>query len=524
MTPLEMMGSFGAGPGPQEPAAPPMGGALGQAQTGPDPIANAEMYIGGLQSELLPGADPLRQFGAAALPSLSELANTRKERREARQMMIDAYLQNNRPPIADPMGRMLAAIASAPRGQGTASLFGAGISASQGAREENAKMQAAREAAAAKANYEGLGAEADDLRSDLRTAADIARGTQPQKPKQFSTLVNEVLERRNQVFDKLVKLGADASTPESFDAIERRIDREVAPLVKALMVEYPQYKDLMVNSMPQMFASYGRDQNQPAKPVTPALTRPDPGSIATPKPAAAQVPPESPFTQFIGDPPPVKSVQGMQMKDKASEEARKENAKAASKYYTEVVQPGGDSANTMMNVVQQIRAIGPKTSRLEPYKTEIASWFESIGIKTPWLENAIKTNNSQMLLQQMANAVLLQARGVQTEGDAQRAFKQAAQISDPQESFNYKLRAMEATAQRLRMRQQLYRDYAQSRKGNYDGAEAAFARFEAEVPFVKMLPFRDGSQKAVFFNEFIRTRERQGVPQAEALQQWKEMK
>lgn len=505
--------------------APSFGGALSQATA--DPFELADKRLRDLTQEISP-IDQLRALGASLIPDATTFAEQRKERRSELQKLYDAYLQRDAAPIQDPLQRMLIGMARAPSGTPVAGVMGAGADAAETAREADRSLRQARVSAAQKVKFEGLNQISDDTRSDAQLGVNLLNqaGTFA-KPKQYSALVNEVLERRNQLFDKYVKLGVDASTPDSMAALEARIDREVAPMVKGLYADYPQYRDLIVQSMPQMFSTFQGG----TKPVTPNLANSTTvGSSTLGAPGGKSPNPQPPltattttdFNQFIEPPRATPQVGGILFRDKAAEQARVANAKTAAKYYDETVRVGGDAANTTINAAQQLRAIGPDTGKLAPLKKEIGNWMDALGIHdgAGIVNQAIKSNNAQMLLQQMANAILLQAKGVQTEGDAQRAFRQAAQIDDPKASWDYKLRAMEAAAWRLRYRQQLYQEYAKGRNGNYDGAEAAFSKFEQEVPFVKNLPTRAGGTQAVFFNEFVRNREANGIPKQQAFKEW----
>lgn len=501
-------------PGPQSPLA-----ALSQQAKPENPLEVASQRLGALTAQMGP-IDQLRRLGGAMLPTAEQIIAQRQRARAAMEELQRVYVQQPAP--YDPMMRFAAAVAGSPRRAGTGAAIGAGLASANEARELNTKMRSAREAAAAQAGATFENQQDNELVNQAVVAGNMIQAGQPRQPKQFSTIVNEVLERRNQVFDKLQKLGVDASTPDSMRAIEARIDREIAPLVKALWAEYPQYRDLLTQSMPQVFYTYGQKGGDQAAsptitPVTPALRVPE-------SDRGPAVLPQGDFAPFIEANPGPRNVGGMQFKDKAQDAARKANAEAASKYFSEVVMPGADSGTSIVNAVQELKAIGPNPGLLAPLKKHIGRGLEAFGFNAGIVDEAIRTGNAEMVLQRMANAVLMAAKGVQTEGDAQRAFQQAAMITDPKESWDYKLRAMQAAAERLRYRQQLYREHSQVNRGNFDGAEAAFYRFETDVPFVKELPTRTGQTRAVFFNEFLDARMNQGVSRAEAMKEWKELK
>jgi hypothetical protein len=80
---------------------------------------------------------------------------------------------------------------------------------------------------------------------------------------------------------------------------------------------------------------------------------------------------------------------------------------------------------------------------------------------------------AEKLTAQMVNQILLAAKGVQTEGDAQRARSQITQIGSDPDANAYVEAYVTETARQLKMREKMGREH-KNKTGTYEGYDDAW--------------------------------------------------
>jgi hypothetical protein len=117
-----------------------------------------------------------------------------------------------------------------------------------------------------------------------------------------------------------------------------------------------------------------------------------------------------------------------------------EDAKAANKYIEKLIEQR-ENANASLQQFDALDALldqGMKTGKLEEYKNDFAGFLEAMGA-SPELVTTFGLNDPAMVAAfnslQMTNImnVLARQKGVQTEGDAERASKTWANIGNTEE-------------------------------------------------------------------------------------------
>lgn len=151
-------------------------------------------------------------------------------------------------------------------------------------------------------------------------------------------------------------------------------------------------------------------------------------------------------------------------KDKP-EESRKttfstEMEKGAIKEYDESVKPAASSADSMLQTIGMIRQIPRTQDAFAPYRETLGSAMNALGLDGKMVREAQSLQQVRPLLAKIANDRLLMAKGVQTEGDAQRAYNEFAKITDTQKAADFMYAWSEELANRAKFREQVYRDSA----------------------------------------------------------------
>lgn len=129
---------------------------------------------------------------------------------------------------------------------------------------------------------------------------------------------------------------------------------------------------------------------------------------------------------------------------------------AAMKDYNENIAPAAKVADSMLNVVNTIKQIPYTQDMFAPWREKVGQAFDALGMDGKMVREAQNIKQVMPLLTKLANDRLLLAKGVQTEGDAQRAFNEFVKITDPKEAADFLYKWTTELANRAKFKNELY--------------------------------------------------------------------
>lgn len=154
------------------------------------------------------------------------------------------------------------------------------------------------------------------------------------------------------------------------------------------------------------------------------------------------------------------------IKNKPEEERKKvfvtESEKNAMKEYEENVKPAANVADSMLQNLSVIRQIPRTQDMFAPYREKLGSAMSAIGLDGKMVNEAQNLQQVRPILAKIANDRLLMAKGVQTEGDAQRAYNEFVKITDTQAAADFMYAWTEELANRAKFKNNVYRQSAES--------------------------------------------------------------
>lgn len=128
----------------------------------------------------------------------------------------------------------------------------------------------------------------------------------------------------------------------------------------------------------------------------------------------------------------------------------------AMKDYTENIAPAAKVAESMLGVVNTIKQIPYTQDMFAPWREKVGQAFDALGMDGKMVREAQNIKQVMPLLTKLANDRLLLAKGVQTEGDAQRAFNEFVKITDPKEAADFLYKWTAELANRAKFKNELY--------------------------------------------------------------------
>ena len=278
--------------------------------------------------------------------------------------------------------------------------------------------------------------------------------------------------------------GPDAPSPEAWvaDAFDRGMQEAMRTIRKTQ------------GATP---APAARANEAPAPVPVPA---PVPAPVAAPAGPLAAVPPELVSQRDaapVGSPERMAANQqvagarkGAGLPSAAEMERRGKNATGsedmAMKHYETNILPMENSARSMLNTIAGFRAIPVETGAFAEWRSKIGGALADLGYKGDIAKDAPNYESARGLLQKVANDVLMAAKGVQTDGDAQRAFKQFAQITDTPAAVEFLTKWAEELSTRAKFKGEFYRAHNAEKK-TWQGAEEAWSK---SSDYVKAAPIK----------------------------------
>lgn len=126
-----------------------------------------------------------------------------------------------------------------------------------------------------------------------------------------------------------------------------------------------------------------------------------------------------------------------------------EGEKSAWKNYNEKVLPAAESARKIKNIVSTISQLPTINDILaSPVREQVGAVLNVFDPESKWAQESANIKSKRPMLAGLANAILQQAKGTQTEGDAQRAYDEFVQINDPAKAEQFILTWAKENAER----------------------------------------------------------------------------
>lgn len=134
----------------------------------------------------------------------------------------------------------------------------------------------------------------------------------------------------------------------------------------------------------------------------------------------------------------------------------KGDEEASIKDYRENVIPAAQQAENTLNNISVLRQIPRDQGAFAGYKARLGSVLGAMGFDNSLVRQAQSVEEIRPILAKVANDRLLLAKGVQTEGDAQRAFDEFIKITDTQKAVDFMYAWASELSQRSKMRKAVY--------------------------------------------------------------------
>lgn len=190
----------------------------------------------------------------------------------------------------------------------------------------------------------------------------------------------------------------------------------------------------------------------------------------------------------------------------------KEQEKAAAEDYSKNVLPHVATAEKLKGAVLSLNEVDPSTSPISGLVSALGKAGSVIGLPADnaLVREATKINNGQKVVEALRNDILQMAKGVQTEGDAERALTQIASMTDMKQVFESTKALMSGLAQRAIEKQRFFNQYATVNNGDYVGAAEIWSKHASDIPLIKRVKYKDGTEGVMSYTQYIEERRRMG--------------
>jgi hypothetical protein len=213
--------------------------------------------------------------------------------------------------------------------------------------------------------------------------------------------------------------------------------------------------------------------------------------------------------------------------EKVRTQSMVESNKIAAKSYSDNVAPLQGSGEALLQQLSLLEKMPVPWGKFKSAAVEVlgpvADALKTMGIGDggSLLQRSVEKNSAQPLLEGMANALLLQAKGVQTDGDYQRAKAQGPRFDQPEEAAKYTIRLGKALASRSLDKNQFFSQYSLSNEGSFLGADSRWTDYVKSSPLFA----KDSTGRVIFENEYLNAYKRKNpsAPEAEAREAWRQV-
>lgn len=278
-------------------------------------------------------------------------------------------------------------------------------------------------------------------------------------------------------------LGGKQPSPEQLRNVYTSARNEAAQIAKGYTFDSAEQQSAWVEQQANMAVEnyIQRFATQPAGPYgggnTPGAQRPTP----TAPTQAPNVEEGAPNTVQLGSKfpsfEPLPEIPGMTRasnlpsppaRNKPEEERQKvfasDTEKGAIKDYEENIKPAANMASSMLQTLSVVKQIPRTQDMFAPYREKLGAAMDALGMDGKMVREAQSLQQLRPILAKIANDRLLLAKGVQTEGDAQRAYNEFVKITDTQKAADFMYAWTEELANRAKFKKQIY-DLSAKEKG-----------------------------------------------------------
>lgn len=245
------------------------------------------------------------------------------------------------------------------------------------------------------------------------------------------------------------------------------------------------------------------------------------GAIRDPNERAAAL---AAFEQSQTEAPPLFQIPKIKSDDsgaivpKTVQKSRENDEIAAGKYYSEEFLPAVESAQGLAESSKQLLAMDLPTGKLANVKELLGSVAEAFHIDSSIVDAAEKLQSARPILKRMQNEVMLAAKGVQTEGDAQRAIDQFIKLEDTPNAAKEIARIATATGYMADLANRYSQQYIKENSDQMRGMRSTWRSYRTQnLPLFKINP---KTKKPIYLNEWVKAVQDKGGSEAEALRDW----
>lgn len=194
----------------------------------------------------------------------------------------------------------------------------------------------------------------------------------------------------------------------------------------------------------------------------------------------------------------------------------------ALKDYSENVAPAAKVAESMLNVVNTVKQIPYTQDMFAPWREKVGQAFDALGMDGKVVREAQNIKQVMPLLTKLANDRLLLAKGVQTEGDAQRAYSEFVKITDPKEAADFLYKWTSELANRAKFKNELYQ-VSKDREKTWQKGEEYWRKSD----YAQTAPMAIFGGKPWSFSEwrdkFLSANKKSGATIGDAIVEWNKL-
>lgn len=163
----------------------------------------------------------------------------------------------------------------------------------------------------------------------------------------------------------------------------------------------------------------------------------------------------------------------------------------------------GDSAQAALEAVDRMVALDPRTGALEEFKVNTARVAKAFGLEdiSSAIADVPTAEAFRAESQKAVNAILLEAKGVQTEGDAQRALKTVANLGNDPRSNTFISNALKGTSLRQIQRKEFFESQLEEGDSFNEMSRAWSKKINNFPNLSSRLKTQDGLP--MFFHQFV---------------------
>lgn len=225
---------------------------------------------------------------------------------------------------------------------------------------------------------------------------------------------------------------------------------------------------------------------------------------------------------IFGTMPKIKGYEQGQTITPGMEQAAKTQEQEEGKNYTEKFLPSIESARGIAESADRLAALNLPYGKTANIKELVGGWLAESPYNTEagkkLVDEAERIQSARPILEKIRQDVLNAAKGVQTEGDAERALGQFVKLTDTPQAAKELSRVAHATDYIADLSAQYANAYKDTNSGQLRGFREAWNKHRKDnLPMFRISP---KSGKQIYINEFIDRAKASGISESDALKMW----